>query len=112
MVYRSVGAVLGLVAATAQLAAGQSSDPLPLGLATTLNSWWGNPQQKYPTTVKWAEVLYGPGDSRGYKMWADHDGNVISSGYVHGAVDTQTRTRVKIGRSNVLAPLTPCTRTP
>jgi hypothetical protein len=77
---RSVGVILGLVAATAQLAAGQ------LPIASTLNSWWGNPKQMYPTSVKWAEVVYTPGSAKGYKMWADHAGNVISSGYVSTAV--------------------------
>lgn len=99
MLYHSVGAVLGLVAATAQLAAGQN--PGPLGLAVTLNSWWGNPQQKYPTTVKHAEVLYTPGDGRGYKMYPDPDGNVISAGYVRGAAGHAQRKRLVRTCSNL-----------
>ena len=74
MLCRSVGAVLGLVAATAQLAAGQ------FPIASTLNSWMGNAQQMYPTTVKFAEVVYTPNSAKGFKTTADHDGNVISSG--------------------------------
>lgn len=72
-----VSAILGLAAATVKLVAGQ------FPVASTLNSWLGNPQQQYPTTIKFADVLYTPQTSggSGWKITVDQDGNAISSGY-------------------------------
>jgi hypothetical protein len=69
MLHRGAGSIAGLlvalIAIVAQLAAAQ------FPIASTLNSWWGNPQQMYPTTIKYAEALQTPSSSKGFKMAAD-----------------------------------------
>lgn len=76
MLRRFVGFVMAAAIIGAQLAAAQ----YPTAPETSLNSWWGNPQQMYPTTVYYAEVVLTPSSQKGFRMTADQDGSIISAG--------------------------------